>query len=107
MLESCVEIASLRIYFASKTYFSEHHSQNLYNVYYAYNLNIYFICKNESLLAADGAMNICTIWQLPQARLIRTWPHFSFLLFSLAHFGLQVVAFSAIGFNLSVDPFES
>lgn len=36
-------------------YFSEHHSLNLYKVYYAYNvINIYFICKSDSLLAAGG-----------------------------------------------------
>ena len=57
-LESLKEIASLRTYFSSKTYFSEHHLQNLYKVYCAYNLiNIYFICQNDSPLAAGGAMN--------------------------------------------------
>lgn len=68
--ESLTEIASLRAYFVSKTYFSEHHSWNLYKVYYTY--DVYFICRNDSLVAADGALNIHATWQPSQVRLMRT-----------------------------------
>lgn len=47
------------MYFASGTcYFLEQQFKNLYKVYYAYKcINIYFICKNDAPLAADGATN--------------------------------------------------
>lgn len=38
--------------------------------------NSYFTCRNDSLLAAEGAMNRCTSWQPLQERLRRTWPSF-------------------------------
>lgn len=56
---SCAKFANVRNFFASKTYyFLEHYSQDLFKLYYACRLiNIYFICKHDSLLVASRAMN--------------------------------------------------
>lgn len=45
--------------FASKAcYFLNHYSKDLHKAYSVYNLiNIYFMCQNNSLLAADKAGN--------------------------------------------------
>lgn len=100
--ESLTEIASLRTYFVSKTHFSEHHSWNFYKVYYTY--NVYLICRNDSRVAADGALNIHATWQPLQVRLMSTWPLFSCLLSSpLALFGLP----SAVGISYYCFQFVS
>lgn len=48
----------LRTYFAPKTYFLNHNSKDLLQVYCAYKMtNGYFICKHDSPLAGTRAQN--------------------------------------------------